>query len=135
MGSAPIVSHGRGGQGNISADSTEYVDAEITRQGPEGDQGDGAYSAGRGGAGNIAATDLPPTTKQPHDADIIPVLAIHPSQEGDYHTGRGGQGNFIQQSKSADDGAKENEEDTSKRRSVVVGLADMLKTLLGKKRE
>jgi hypothetical protein len=42
----PIVSHGRGGQGNIGADSTQYVDAGIVREGPYGDQGDGAYSAG-----------------------------------------------------------------------------------------
>ena len=71
--SAPIVSHGRGGmppppplsplpfnkgyltdaiqlvwtgQGNIGADPTPYVDGEIVRSGPVGDQGDGAYSAG-----------------------------------------------------------------------------------------
>lgn len=42
----PIVSHGRGGQGNIGADPTQYVDAGIVREGPYGDQGDGAYSAG-----------------------------------------------------------------------------------------
>lgn len=34
------------GQGNISADPTPYVDGEIVRSGPVGDQGDGAYSAG-----------------------------------------------------------------------------------------
>jgi hypothetical protein len=34
------------GQGNIGADPTPYVDGEIVRSGPVGDQGDGAYSAG-----------------------------------------------------------------------------------------
>ncbi|OJJ00084.1 hypothetical protein ASPVEDRAFT_39466 [Aspergillus versicolor CBS 583.65] len=65
---APIVSHGRGGlfcfwsdytrsanttdtasqpgQGNIGPDSNEYIDGGIVREGPIGDQGDGAYSAG-----------------------------------------------------------------------------------------
>ncbi|KAJ5357952.1 hypothetical protein N7541_005110 [Penicillium brevicompactum] len=51
----PMVSHGRGGQGNIGHDTTEYVDGEIVREGVYGDQGDGAYSAGRGGAGNIGS--------------------------------------------------------------------------------
>ncbi|WEW59942.1 hypothetical protein PRK78_005424 [Emydomyces testavorans] len=90
---APVVSHGRGGQGNIHADDTLYVDGAITRQGPEGDQGDGAYSAGRGGAGNIGSPHVKPNSKTPHDKDVIPPLAIRPSMEGDYHVGRGGHGN------------------------------------------
>lgn len=48
--SAPEVSHGRGGAGNITADDTKYVDGEIVRAGPEGSHEDGAYSTGRGGA-------------------------------------------------------------------------------------
>lgn len=108
---APIVSHGRGGQGNISADSTQYVDAEITRQGVEGDQGDGAYSAGRGGAGNIASPHVRPTSLIPHDADVIPDMAVrHVDAEGEggVHVGRGGQGNTlaeIQRIVSKDEGA------------------------------
>ena len=42
----PIVSHGRGGAGNIERDPTAYTDGAITREGPVGDQGDGAYSSG-----------------------------------------------------------------------------------------
>ena len=60
------VSHGRGGKpallkvpsnpihvdletkgvGNINPDDTPYTDGEIVREGPTGDQGDGAYSVG-----------------------------------------------------------------------------------------
>ncbi len=71
MSSDPIVSHGRGGNtplalsislrlsrpslthsppasgaGNIEHDERAYADGEIVREGPLGDQGDGAYSAG-----------------------------------------------------------------------------------------
>jgi hypothetical protein len=46
MSNEPIVSHGRGGAGNIEPDSQIYTDGEIVREGPVGDQGDGAYSTG-----------------------------------------------------------------------------------------
>lgn len=58
----PLVSHGRGGEvplfykrdnysllsgaANIRKDTTQYVDGSIIRQGPQGDQGNGAYSSG-----------------------------------------------------------------------------------------
>ena len=42
----PLASHGRGGAGNIAPDENTYVDGEITREGPVGNQGDGAYSTG-----------------------------------------------------------------------------------------
>ncbi|EED12340.1 conserved hypothetical protein [Talaromyces stipitatus ATCC 10500] len=91
---APIVSHGRGGQGNIGADATEYVDGEIVREGPVGDQGDGAYSAGRGGAGNIGSPHIRPSTPgKVHDNVVVPETAVRESLDGDYHIGRGGQGN------------------------------------------
>ncbi|KAL9125573.1 MAG: hypothetical protein Q9217_005238 [Psora testacea] len=89
-------SHGRGGAGNIAPDSdTIYVDGEIVREGPIGDQGDGAYSTGRGGAGNINSPGLKPTKKQPGDVDVVPETAIRRSGEGheNYHVGRGGEGN------------------------------------------
>ncbi|OJD10610.1 hypothetical protein AJ78_08430 [Emergomyces pasteurianus Ep9510] len=137
MSAPPVVSHGRGGQGNINPDSTRYVDAEITRQGPEGDQGDGAYSAGRGGAGNIGSPGVNPTSKQVHDADIIPELAVHPSQDGDYHTGRGGQGNIhtgtTSESKANGD-EKERAKEEKTKHSTVVQLVDKLKNkLLGQR--
>jgi hypothetical protein len=117
---AAPVSHGRGGQGNIAPDSTQYVDGEIVRQGVEG-EGDGAYSAGRGGAGNIGSPHLKPTGK-PHDADVVPELAIRKSQDGDYHIGRGGQGNVEHAGKD-----KPAEEKSG-------SLADKLKSkILGKK--
>ncbi|KAL9636729.1 MAG: hypothetical protein Q9164_002644 [Protoblastenia rupestris] len=90
----PIASHGRGGAGNIAPDSNTYVDGEIVREGPTGDQGDGAYSSGRGGAGNINSPGLKATHKQPGDSDVIPETAVRRSGDYEnYHVGRGGQGN------------------------------------------
>lgn len=39
MSNPPITSHGRGGNANIGPDPTKYVDSEIVRTGPQGDQG------------------------------------------------------------------------------------------------
>ncbi|KAF9245480.1 hypothetical protein DTO013E5_3524 [Penicillium roqueforti] len=120
---APIVSHGRGGQGNIGKDNTEYVDGEIVREGNYGDQGDGAYSAGRGGAGNIGSPMMRPTSKVPHDTEMIPELAVRHSTDETFHIGRGGQGNV-------------HSEDATKGKKKVAneGLADKLKNkLLGRK--
>ncbi|BDD63579.1 hypothetical protein MPDQ_004234 [Monascus purpureus] len=137
MAEAPIVSHGRGGLGNIGADATEYADAEIVREGTYGDQGDGAYSAGRGGAGNIGSPHVRPTS-QPHDAEVIPEFAIRPSMDtGDYHTGRGGQGNVHVDKEKEEKAEKEKEKEREseqkkeKRKSTSVeGLADRLKRKL-----
>ncbi|KAE8148654.1 hypothetical protein BDV25DRAFT_13964 [Aspergillus avenaceus] len=119
----PIVSHGRGGQGNIGADTTQYVDGGIVREGAHGDQGDGAYSAGRGGAGNIGSPHVRPATGTPHDAEIIPELAIRDSTDGDYHTGRGGQGNV-----HLDEAHKKEKEEKKQQKSLAhEGLADKLK--------
>ncbi|KAJ5623321.1 hypothetical protein N7490_011926 [Penicillium lividum] len=123
---APIVSHGRGGQGNIGADPTQYIDGEIVREGNYGDQGDGAYSAGRGGAGNIGSPRVRPTSKVPHDAEMIPELAVRNSGDETFHTGRGGQGNV-----HLDEAAKKEKE---RKHYAHEGLADRLKhKLLGKK--
>ncbi|OKL57621.1 hypothetical protein UA08_07309 [Talaromyces atroroseus] len=135
----PIVSHGRGGQGNIGADSTKYVDGEIVRSGPTGDQGDGAYSAGyvcmqRGGAGNIGSPHIRPSTPgTAHDSEVIPDIAIRNSVDGDYHTGvctpsqRGGQGNV-----HLDESHKHEGKD--KKTGTPTGLADKLKQkMLGRK--
>jgi hypothetical protein len=125
--SAP-VSHGRGGQGNIGPDSTEYADGEIVRQGEQGNQGDGAYSAGRGGAGNIGSPHLKPASKA-HDADVVPDLAIRKSQDVDHHVGRGGQGNVELVPKD-----KPKEGDTPKKKEDRGSLVDRLKTkILGRK--
>ena len=56
---APEVSHGRGGAGNINPDNTKYVDGEVVRVGAEGSQGDGAFSTGRGGTCELSAEFLP----------------------------------------------------------------------------
>ncbi|KAJ5594116.1 uncharacterized protein N7459_000324 [Penicillium hispanicum] len=123
---APMVSHGRGGQGNIGHDATEYIDGEIVREGVYGDQGDGAYSAGRGGAGNIGSPHIRATSKVPHDTEMIPELAVRNSTDETYHTGRGGQGNV-----HLDEAARKEKE---KHKTVHEGLADKLKNkLLGRK--
>ncbi|KAF4768918.1 hypothetical protein N7455_008399 [Penicillium solitum] len=123
---APLVSHGRGGQGNIGHDSTEYVDGEIVREGPYGDQGDGAYSAGRGGAGNIGSPMVRPSSRAPHDVEMIPELAVRDSTDETYHTGRGGQGNV-----HLDEATLKEKE---KKKVAHEGLADKLKyKLLGRK--
>ncbi|KAL4775182.1 hypothetical protein BDW60DRAFT_204453 [Aspergillus nidulans var. acristatus] len=128
---APIVSHGRGGQGNIGPDSNEYVDGGIVREGPVGDQGDGAYSAGRGGAGNIGSPHVKPA-KQPHDVEFIPEISVRQSMDGDYHTGRGGQGNVHLDPQHQK--AKEEKKEEKKASLVHEGLADKLKhKILGKK--
>ncbi|KAK0630061.1 hypothetical protein B0T17DRAFT_506561 [Bombardia bombarda] len=89
--SAPEVSHGRGGAGNINPDETKYVDGEVVRAGPVGSHGDGAFSTGRGGAANIGDANVNNAVRA--DQDIIPEAATRPSQDTDYHTGRGGAGN------------------------------------------
>ncbi|CBF83630.1 DUF3602 domain-containing protein [Aspergillus nidulans FGSC A4] len=128
---APIVSHGRGGQGNIGPDSNEYVDGGIVREGPVGDQGDGAYSAGRGGAGNIGSPHVKPA-KQPHDVEFIPEISVRQSMDGDYHTGRGGQGNVHLDPQHQK--AKEEKKEEKKASLAHEGLADKLKhKILGKK--
>ncbi|KAK7940778.1 uncharacterized protein PG986_013165 [Apiospora aurea] len=86
--SAPEVSHGRGGAGNINPDSTPYVDGEITRQGEEGSQNAGPYSTGRGGGGNIGEPGKDPGLRT--DKDVVPAAATRKSEEEPFHTGRGG---------------------------------------------
>ncbi|KAM0128769.1 hypothetical protein ACHAQE_010474 [Botrytis cinerea] len=116
----PEVSHGRGaGAGNIGADSTQYVDGEIVRQGPAGDHGDGAFSVGRGGAANIGSPGLPATKRS--DMDSIPDAALRPSTDGEVvHFGRGGEGNVVNTTKPGT--------------QHPVGLADKLKNKLFKKK-
>ncbi|KAN0073943.1 hypothetical protein V8E54_007880, partial [Elaphomyces granulatus] len=134
----------------VAADNGDrYVDGEIVRQGPVGDQGDGAYSAGRGGAGNIGSPHLLPTTLgKAHDLEVVPDTAIRKSADGDYHTGvssnpatnfpihqsiqRGGLGNVHLDEATKE---KEEEEKTEKRKSSPhEGLADKLKNkFFGKK--
>ncbi|KAJ5153346.1 uncharacterized protein N7482_009824 [Penicillium canariense] len=125
----PMVSHGRGGQGNIGHSSMEYVDGEIVREGVYGDQGDGAYSAGRGGVGNIGSPRVRPSTKVPHDTDMIPELAVRNSTDENFHVGRGGQGNV-----HLDEAARKEKEEKKAKGLMHEGLADKLKhKLLGRK--
>ncbi|KIW65118.1 hypothetical protein PV04_07401 [Phialophora macrospora] len=86
------VSHGRGGAANIAPDEQTYVDGEIVREGPVGNQGDGPYSAGRGGAGNIDHEGSKVHTA-PADTDVIPETATRIAKEESHHVGRGGAGN------------------------------------------
>jgi hypothetical protein len=61
------------------------------REGPPGDHGDGAYSAGRGGAANIGSPGLKAVKR--NDKEVIPTEALRASEDTDHHVGRGGQGN------------------------------------------
>ncbi|KAF4978056.1 hypothetical protein FZEAL_5521 [Fusarium zealandicum] len=118
------VSHGRGGAGNFKPDDTQYVDGEVVRAGIEGSHGDGAFSSGRGGAGNISDVGTKPGDRM--DKDLIPEIAVRPSQDGrDYHTGRGGAGN----AQTAGAERKSQEKLVNERPAIVapVGLADKLK--------
>ncbi|MCJ1232900.1 hypothetical protein MMC14_000854 [Varicellaria rhodocarpa] len=121
MPSDPVVSHGRGGAANITPDSTPYADGEIVREGPTGDQGDGAYSTGRGGTANIGSPHVKPEEHgAPHDSDVIPETAIRQEEPGheNYHVGRGGEGNVHKEPSKTHE-----------------GLADKLKyKLLGRKK-
>ncbi|KAK4128911.1 hypothetical protein N657DRAFT_676628 [Parathielavia appendiculata] len=115
---APEVSHGRGGAGNINPDDTKYVDGEVVRVGEVGSHGDGAFSTGRGGAANIADAGVKQSARA--DKDLIPEAAIRPSTENtDYHTGRGGAGNeYVAKKDKPAEGGKP---------AAPVGLADKLK--------
>lgn len=41
----------------------------------------------RGGVGNIGSPRVRPTSKVPHDAEMIPELAVRGSTDENYHTG------------------------------------------------
>ncbi|KAK4034814.1 hypothetical protein C8A01DRAFT_18449 [Parachaetomium inaequale] len=128
--SAPEVSHGRGGAGNINPDNTKYVDGEVVRVGAEGSHGDGAFSTGRGGAANIGDAGVKQVTRE--DKDLVPEAAVRASLDNaDYHTGRGGAGNEHVAKKPAQDKA------AAGGGEAPVGLADKLKRkilgLFGKK--
>lgn len=70
-----------------------YADGGIVREGPEGDQGAGTYSAGRGGAGNIDYDPNDPNRPYTGDDDVVPETATRIAKEESHHVGRGGAGN------------------------------------------
>ncbi|KAI0395776.1 hypothetical protein F5Y17DRAFT_177055 [Xylariaceae sp. FL0594] len=137
---APEVSHGRGGAGNITHDDTKYVDGSIVRQGEIGTHGDGAYSTGRGGAANIADKHAPQAAARA-DQDYVPPEATRPSLEGDFHTGRGGAANVVHvppgsssakssvhnNDATATTTAKEETAPAAHAKNPNIGLADKLK--------
>ncbi|KAI9828695.1 MAG: hypothetical protein M1832_001798 [Thelocarpon impressellum] len=90
--SDPIVSHGRGGAGNIGHDATQYVDGEITREGHPHESGDGPVSTGRGGTGNITGVGTAAANPRP-STEHVPPSAVRHSADENFHVGRGGQGN------------------------------------------
>ncbi|KAL8805377.1 MAG: hypothetical protein Q9200_005443 [Gallowayella weberi] len=105
---------------------TSYVDGSIVREGPVGDQGDGAYSSGRGGAGNIDSPHVKPTNIDgpKGDIDMIPETALREPGAGyeNYHTGRGGAANVHKE---------KHQEETGEHHE---GLGEKLKhKILGKK--
>ncbi|KAL1839524.1 hypothetical protein VTJ49DRAFT_1426 [Mycothermus thermophilus] len=124
--SAPEVSHGRGGAGNINPDNTKYVDGEVVRVGVVGSHGDGAFSTGRGGAANIGDAGTKQTVRA--DTDLVPEAAVRPSRDNtDYHTGRGGAGNERLASKTSSD---EPAAVAKPAPTAPIGLADLLKKKL-----
>ncbi|KAK4248479.1 hypothetical protein C7999DRAFT_13588 [Corynascus novoguineensis] len=132
---APEVSHGRGGAGNINPDDTKYVDGEVVRAGAEGSHGDGAFSTGRGGAANIGDAGKKQAARL--DADLVPEAAVRPSPDNaDYHVGRGGAGNERHVAKkpeaeaAATGGGGGGTGGGEQRLTVPVGLADKLKKKL-----
>ncbi|MCJ1414324.1 hypothetical protein MMC32_000650 [Xylographa parallela] len=98
---------GRYGQQNVQQadDSLKFVfyaDADIIREGPVGDQGDGAYSTGRGGAANIESPWAAGVHNgSAHDVEVIPEQALRRESQVDTHTGRGGAANVRHASSSA----------------------------------
>ncbi|KAF2674936.1 hypothetical protein BT63DRAFT_420189 [Microthyrium microscopicum] len=72
----PLVSTGRGGQGNIGRDDTKYVDAGVVREGIAGESADGEYSSGRGGAGNIVPSPRIGPTGRRLSHDKIPEASL-----------------------------------------------------------
>ncbi|RPA88279.1 hypothetical protein BJ508DRAFT_410136 [Ascobolus immersus RN42] len=135
----PAISHGRGGQGNIGHDDTQYVDGEIHRQEDPSQTGH-AYSTGRGGGGNIGTPKAgvsPALRPQKTAEDAIPDVARVPIHEGEYyHSGRGGQGNaFIpgEEAKRAKDEVKaEKAGKPVDAQDVPKGLADKIKNRLSR---
>jgi hypothetical protein len=79
--SAPEVSHGRGGAGNINPDNTKYVDGEVVRVGAEGSQGDGAFSTGRGGTCELPSRGIPSCGKTETPNPIPNLTSTHPNHK------------------------------------------------------
>ncbi|KAL6711878.1 hypothetical protein ACN47E_002921 [Coniothyrium glycines] len=96
MSTQPIHSTGRGGAGNIGADTTTYTDGGVVREGYQGASVDG--STGRGGAGNIGKSpNLRPQTGEGHrSVDYVPEINARSAQD-EFHTGRGGAGNVYKE--------------------------------------
>ncbi|RPA96202.1 hypothetical protein L873DRAFT_1695442 [Choiromyces venosus 120613-1] len=118
------VSHGRGGQGNISPDPTPYTDGEIHREGDPAASG-GAYSAGRGGAGNIGSPKQHPV-KTDTDDDVVPDAAKLAAHEDEpFHSGRGGEGNV-----QLPEGGKGGKKPAGGGGAATEGLAEKLKRKL-----
>jgi hypothetical protein len=89
MSKPPTTSHGRGGIGNHGPDSTNYVDGEIIRAGPQGDQG-GVF---------FLLSSFNPFYQTTCILFLLPCLrSFHCSLtlriDGPFSTGRGGRGNI-----------------------------------------
>jgi len=130
----PIISHGRGGAGNITPDETPYADGGIVREGPLGDQGDGSYSAGRGGAGNISSPSIRPTKgKTPGDADVVPETATKVLGEGydNFHVGRGGEGNIHREREKEVEGLNNGKRGEGGEGTGKEGVAEKAREMVG----
>jgi len=108
----PIVSTGRGGQGNIGRDPHKYVDGSVHREGVVGQSAEGDYSAGRGGAGGIVHSPKVGPTGRRGSQDIIPDINAVPKAHENVHTGRGGSGNVIKDTTHKVEGKSEHHKES-----------------------
>ncbi|KAI9674458.1 MAG: hypothetical protein M1817_001796 [Caeruleum heppii] len=86
--SGEVISHGRGGAGNINGSATAGTSAQdLTTPTIKSD----VYTTGRGGSGNMAHSDPsnPDIARQSQDVQPQPVR----DSSSDFHVGRGGAAN------------------------------------------
>ncbi|KAI5853318.1 hypothetical protein BZA05DRAFT_418134 [Tricharina praecox] len=85
-----VVSHGRGGAGNIRETADAYKESESDLKIPT--LKSAVYTTGRGGTGNMAIND----PNHPENARIAQdVEGVPPVLSNDFHGGRGGAGNVV----------------------------------------
>lgn len=86
-----VVSHGRGGAGNIRENPGAYKETEEDLKIPT--LKSPVYTTGRGGTGNMAINDPnhPEHARTAQDVENV----VPPRLSGDYHGGRGGAGNAV----------------------------------------
>ncbi|KAI9772296.1 MAG: hypothetical protein M1840_001045 [Geoglossum simile] len=85
-GSSKVLSHGRGGAGNIGYDPKDDDTPDFATPTIKGD----IYTTGRGGTGNMAKNNDPDLARLAQDVSEAPPRL----SEADFHYGRGGAANI-----------------------------------------